>query len=111
MPDLFINFITLHPASHRTHHAISHVGLMFNHVGSLMWQLHVAVAVELIDADAQRLYFIDPIACRRREVAVERVRGRRPQLRARHQATWTDELLNLPAHAYPPHLKGVFPPG
>jgi hypothetical protein len=83
---------------------------MFDRVGSLMWQLHVATAVELIDAGAQHLYFIDPVSCRRREVAVERLRGHRPQLRARHQAAWTDELLNLPAHAYPPHCRGVFPP-
>lgn len=83
---------------------------MFTRVGSLMWQLPVAAAIELIEAGAQRLYFIDPISCRRREVAVERSRGRRPHLRARNRTGWTDDLLNLPVFVYPPHCEGVFAP-
>ena len=110
MPDLLINFITLHPATNPTHRAITHVGLMFSCVGSLMWQLNAVAAIELIESDAQRLYFIDPISCRRREVEVERTRGRRPHLRARNQAGWTDDLLNLPLLVYPPHCVGAFPP-
>jgi hypothetical protein len=109
MTELLINFITLHPATNPTHRAITHVGLMFSRVGSLMWQLRAATAIELIETDAQRLYFIDPISCRRREVEVERARGRRPHLRARNGTGWTDDLLNLPVLVYPPHCDGAFP--
>ncbi|SHL98328.1 hypothetical protein [Rhizobacter sp. OV335] len=110
MPDLLINFITLHPTTNPTHRAITHVGLMFSHVGSLMRQLNATTAIELIESDAQCLYFIDPVSCRRREVKVDRSSGRRPHLRARGQAGWTDDLLNLPLLVYPPHCDGAFPP-
>jgi hypothetical protein len=110
MPELLINFITLRPTVNPTHRAITHVGLMFSCVGSLMWQLQVATAIELIESGAQRLYFIDPISCRRREVKVERSNGRRPHLRAWKRTGWTDDLLNLPSLVYPPHCEGAFPP-
>lgn len=110
MSDLFINFITLHPACRPTHLAITHVGLMFRGVGSLMWQLRAATAIELIESDVHGFHFIDPIACRRREVQVRRTDGRIPYLCARLKAKWTDELLNLPSLVYPPDSQGVYPP-
>ena len=83
---------------------------MFSCVGSLMWQLHAASAIELIETDAQRLYFIDPVSCRRREVEVHHCSARLPHLRARSRTGWTDDLLNLPSLVYPPHCGGPFPP-
>lgn len=97
MTELQINFITLHPATHRSHRAITHVGMCFIPDGPPMWHLPVTTVIELIESNAERYFLIDLISCRRREIEVMRTEAGVCHLQARLNRRWTNDLLSLPS--------------